>query len=172
MNLKNIKTLWLVIISLSLISAGILLFIFSFSKKPEITSQSVLTSQSEAKYEAQGEIATLGTKNLNLEGESKKVARVVDGDTIEIEGGQTVRYIGIDTPETVHPQKTVECFGREASNRNKELVEGKFVQLEKNVSETDKYGRVLRYVYADGVFVNEPLVKEGFAHASSYSPDF
>jgi len=171
MNLKNIKTLWLIIIPLSLISAGILLFIFSFSKKPEITPQSVSTGQPEAEYEAQGEIATLGTKNLNLEGESKKVARVVDGDTIEIEGGQTVRYIGIDTPETVHPQKTVECFGREASNRNKELVEGKFVQLEKDVSETDKYGRLLRYVYADGVFVNELLVKEGFAHASSYPPD-
>src|SRR3989344_7632586 len=171
MNLKNIKTLWLVIISLSLISAGILLFIFSFSKKPEITSQSVLTSQSEAKYEAQDEIAALGTKNVIPQGEYFKVVRVIDGDTVEVEGGQTVRYIGIDTPETVHPQKTVECFGREASNKNKELVEGKFVQLEKDVSETDKYGRLLRYVYVDGVFVNELLVKEGFAHASSYPPD-
>ena len=171
MNLKNIKTLWLVIISLSLISAGILLFIFSFSKKPEITSQSVLTSQSEAKYEAQDEIAALGTKNVIPQGESVKVTRVVDGDTIKIEGGQTVRYIGIDTPETVHPQKTVECFGREASNKNKELVEGKFVQLERDVSEVDKYGRLLRYVYVDSVFANELLVKEGFAHASSYPPD-
>ena len=171
MNLKNIKTLWLVIISLSLISAGILLFIFSFSKKPEMTSQSVSTSQSEAKYEAQDEIAALGTKNVIPQGESVKVTRVVDGDTIKIEGGQTVRYIGIDTPETVHPQKTVECFGREASNKNKELVEGKFVQLEKDVSEVDKYGRLLRYIYVDGVFANELLVKEGFAHASSYPPD-
>jgi len=171
MNLKNIKTLWLIIIPLSLISVGILLFIFSFSAKPEITPQSVSARQSEAEYEAQGKTATLGTKNVILEGESKKVARVVDGDTVEIEGGQTVRYIGIDTPETVHPQKTVECFGREASNKNRELAEGKFVQLEKDVSETDKYGRLLRYVYADGLFVNEFLVKEGFAYASSYPPD-
>src|SRR3990167_5660053 len=171
MNLKNIKTLWLIIIPSFLISAGILLVVVSFSKKPEITPQSVSNNKPEAEYEAQGETATLGTKNLNLKGESKKVARVVDGDTIEVEGGQTVRYIGINTPETVHPQKTVECFGREASNKNKELVEGKFVQLEKDISETDKYGRLLRYVYVDGVFVNELLVKEGFAYASSYPPD-
>ena len=171
MNLKNIKTLWLIIIPLFLISTGILLLIFSFSTKSEITPQSVSTGQPEAEYKAQGETATLGTKSVILEGESKKVVRVVDGDTIEIEGGQTIRYIGIDTPETVHPQKTVECFGREASNKNKELVEGKFVQLEKDFSETDKYGRLLRYVYADGLFVNELLVKEGFAHASSYPPD-
>ena len=107
MNLRNIRTLWLIIISLFLISAGILLVTFSFSTKPQITPQSVSTGQPDTEYEAQGETATLGTKNLNLEGESVKVIRVVDGDTIEIEGGQAVRYIGIDTPETVHPQKTV-----------------------------------------------------------------
>lgn len=171
MNLKNTKTLWLAIISLSLICAGILVFIFSFSQKPEITPQSASTNQTEVDDEAHDQIVTLGTKNVIPQGESAKVVRVVDGDTIEIEGGQTVRYIGIDTPETVHPQKTVECFGREASNKNKELVEGKFVQLEKDVSEVDKYGRLLRYIYVDGVFVNELLVREGFAHASSYPPD-
>ena len=171
MNLKKIKTLWLIIISFSLIFAGILFFIFSFSKKPEITSQSVSINQPEVDDEAHDQIAALGTTNVIPQGESVKVVRVVDGDTIETEGGGTVRYIGIDTPETVHPQKTVECFGREASNKNRELVEGKFVQLEKDVSETDKYGRLLRYVYADGLFVNEFLVKEGFAYASSYPPD-
>ena len=171
MNLKNTKTLRLAIISLALIFAGILIFIFSFSKKPEITPQSVSTSQLEVDDEARGQITTLGTKNVIPQGESVKVVRVVDGDTIEIEGGQTVRYIGIDTPETVHPQKTVECFGREASNKNKEIVDGKFVRLEKDVSEVDKYGRLLRYIYVDDVFVNELLVREGFAHASSYPPD-
>jgi len=171
MNLKNIKTLRLAIISLALIFVGILIFIFSFSKKPEITPQSVSTSQSAVDDEARGQITTLGTKNVIPNGESVKVTRVIDGDTIEIEGGQTVRYIGIDTPETVHPQKMVECFGREAANKNKELVEGKLVQLEKDVSEVDKYGRLLRYVYVDDIFVNELLVKEGFAHASSYPPD-
>jgi micrococcal nuclease len=77
------------------------------------------------------------------------VTRVVDGDTIkvEIDGVQyDVRYIGIDTPETVHPSQPVGCFGPEASARNKELVDGKRVGLEKDVSEMDRYGRLLRYV--------------------------
>ncbi|MEK7580672.1 MAG: thermonuclease family protein [Patescibacteria group bacterium] len=100
-----------------------------------------------------------------------KVIRVVDGDTIEIEGGQRVRYIGIDTPETVHPQKVVQCFGKEASEKNKELVEGKSVTLTKDVSETDKYGRLLRYVYIGDIMVNDFLVRQGYAYSSSYPPD-
>lgn len=100
-----------------------------------------------------------------------KVSRVIDGDTIELESGQKLRYIGIDTPETVHPTKEDGCFGKEASDFNKQLVEGKEVRLEKDVSETDRYGRLLRYVYLDDVFVNEYLVKEGYAVSSSYPPD-
>jgi micrococcal nuclease len=100
-----------------------------------------------------------------------KVVRVVDGDTIEIEGGQKVRYIGIDTPETVDPRKSVQCFGKEASDKNKELVEGKDVELEKDVSETDKYGRLLRYIWIGDLLVNEFLVQEGYAQSSSYPPD-
>lgn len=100
-----------------------------------------------------------------------KVVRVVDGDTIEIEGGQKVRYIGIDTPETVDPKKPVECFGKEASAKNKELVEGKIVELEKDISETDRYGRLLRYVWIDGQMVNELLVKTGYARLETVPPD-
>lgn len=99
------------------------------------------------------------------------VVRVIDGDTIEIEGGQKVRYIGIDTPEVVDPREPVQCFGKEASNKNKELVEGKEVSLEKDVSETDKYSRLLRYVYVGEIFVNDYLVRQGFAYSSSYPPD-
>lgn len=99
------------------------------------------------------------------------VTRVIDGDTIEIEGGQKVRYIGIDTPETVDPRKPVQCFGVEASNRNKQLVEGKRVRLEKDVNETDKYGRLVRYVYVGKTFVNLALVQEGFAYSYTYPPD-
>lgn len=99
------------------------------------------------------------------------VTRVIDGDTIEIEGRQRVRYIGIDTPETVDPRKPVQCYGREASDKNKELVAGKKVTLKKDVSETDKFGRLLRYVYAGNIFVNDYLVQQGFAHAVSYPPD-
>jgi len=100
-----------------------------------------------------------------------KVARVIDGDTIEIDGGQKVRYIGIDTPETVDPRKAIQCFGKEASNKNKQLVEGKFVRLEKDISETDKYGRLLGYVWLDNTLINEYLVKVGFAHVSTFPPD-
>lgn len=102
------------------------------------------------------------------------VTRVIDGDTINVViNGQefTVRYIGIDTPETVHPSKPVESFGPEASNKNKELVEGKEVILYKDVSETDQYDRLLRYIYVDGIFVNYELVKEGYANTSRYPPD-
>ena len=99
------------------------------------------------------------------------VTRVIDGDTIEIEGGKKVRYIGIDTPETVDPRKPVQCFGVEAFNKNKELVERKRIRLEKDISETDKYGRLLRYVYVDGIFVNDYLVRQGYAYAYTYPPD-
>lgn len=99
------------------------------------------------------------------------VSRVVDGDTIELQDGRKVRYIGVDTPETKHPSKKQECFGQEASEFNKQLVEGKVVQLEKDVSETDRYGRLLRYVWLDGEIVNQKLVEEGYAFARSYPPD-
>lgn len=105
------------------------------------------------------------------------VTRVIDGDTIEIEGGQTVRYIGINTPETKDPRRGVECFGDVAYLKNKELVEGKQVILAKDVSETDRFGRLLRYVYIPTptvqatLFINEYLIREGFANASSYPPD-
>ena len=99
--------------------------------------------------------------------EISKVKRVIDGDTIELEGGQKVRYIGINSPELLKDS----CFGSEALEKNRLLVEGKVVRLEKDISETDKYGRLLRYVYDGDVFVNEVLVQEGFAQVSTYPPD-
>jgi len=97
------------------------------------------------------------------------VIQVIDGDTIIIDGGYRVRYIGIDTPE-IYPE--TEAFGIEAWQANCELVEGKEVRLEKDVSETDKYGRLLRYVYVDDdVLVNAELVKQGLAQAKAYPPD-
>lgn len=100
------------------------------------------------------------------------ITRVVDGDTIELESGEKVRYIGVNTPETVDPNQPTQCFGPESSKRNKELVEGKKVKLEKDVSDKDKYGRLLRYVYlTDGTFVNLVLVREGYANVATYPPD-
>lgn len=102
------------------------------------------------------------------------VVRVIDGDTIQVEiAGQpfTVRYIGIDTPETKHPTKGVQPWGPEASERNRQLVESKTVSLERDVSDTDRFGRLLRYVYVDDAMVNEVLVREGYARVSTFPPD-
>jgi|GEM_PF-628842 len=99
------------------------------------------------------------------------VKRVIDGDTIELENGEVVRYIGINSPETVRPEYPVECFGGEASEKNKELVLGKRVVLKKDISEKDKYGRLLRYVYVGDIFVNLQLVEKGYAYAATFPPD-
>lgn len=122
---------------------------------------------------------TLGVQIATMAGQMARVVKVVDGDTTEVqlgEGVQKLRYIGIDTPETVDPRRPVGCFGKEASEENKRLVLDKEVFLEKDVSETDKYGRLLRFVYLkqpDGsmLFVNDYLVRHGFARASTYPPD-
>ena len=100
--------------------------------------------------------------------EAAVVTRVIDGDTITIDTGQRVRYIGIDTPE-VYPKS--EAYGMEAWQANRRLVEGKEVRLELDVSETDKYGRLLRYVYVGDIFVNAELVRQGLAEAKAYPPD-
>lgn len=100
------------------------------------------------------------------------VARVIDGDTIELDGGARVRYLGIDTPETVDPRKAVMCFGHEASAYNRALVEGQNVKLVADIENTDKYNRLLRYIYLpDGTFVNLKLVTEGYARAYTYPPN-
>ncbi len=100
--------------------------------------------------------------------ETAKVTRVIDGDTIIIEGNYRVRYIGIDTPE-VYPK--VEDYGIEAWEANRRLVGGKEVRLERDVTEKDKYGRLLRYVYVGDVLVNAELVRQGLAEAKAYPPD-
>jgi micrococcal nuclease len=93
------------------------------------------------------------------------VTRVIDGDTIEIEGGYRVRYIGIDTPERDEP------YYWEASSVNRNLVEGKEIRLEKDVENKDEYGRLLRYVWVDDTMVNAELVRLGYAYSYSYPPN-
>ncbi|MGI8999015.1 MAG: thermonuclease family protein, partial [Candidatus Limnocylindria bacterium] len=104
--------------------------------------------------------------------------RVVDGDTISVSiagAAFTVRYIGIDTPETVHPSKPVEPFGPEASAANAELLAGRTLVLERDVSETDRYDRLLRHVWvSDGggwLLVSAELLRRGLAVVSTYPPD-
>jgi endonuclease YncB( thermonuclease family) len=102
---------------------------------------------------------------------------VVDGDTIIVDrghGGERLRYIGMDTPETVKPGTLIEWMGGEASKANEALVEGRAVVLEKDVSETDSFGRLLRYVWLPGAawrLVSLELVRDGYAWASTYPPD-
>ena len=125
----------------------------------------------------------LGIQESSLSAEVREklvpVVKVVDGDTIDVEiDGQkkSVRMIGINTPETVDPRRPVQCFGKEASNETKSLLTGKKVILTKDVSETDKYDRLLRLVYlpldnGQLLFVNDYLVREGFAQNYTYPPD-
>lgn len=106
--------------------------------------------------------------------ELMKVTKVIDGDTIMVKIGEkeeSVRLIGVDTPETVDPRKTVQCFGKEASEEMKKLVENKMVRLEADSTQTDKdkYNRLLRYVYLeDGTLVNKKMIEEGFGFEYTY----
>jgi micrococcal nuclease len=103
------------------------------------------------------------------------VERVVDGDTAII-GGERVRFLLIDTPETVHPDKPVQPFGPEASAFTKEMIEGKTVGLELDVGERDQYGRVLAYIWVETEpnhyqMLNASLVQEGLAQVVVYQPN-
>ncbi|OFV68312.1 MAG: micrococcal nuclease [Candidatus Syntrophoarchaeum caldarius] len=100
------------------------------------------------------------------------VTSVIDGDTVELQNGERVRLLGINTPEMGQP------YYEEATNMLKKLIEGKTVMLEKDVEDKDKYGRLLRYIYIDDRFVNLELVREGYANVyiippnTRYSDDF
>ena len=113
--------------------------------------------------------------------ESAVVLRVIDGDTVEVDRGrgpERVRYIGVDTPETVHPDQAVGFMGPEASAYNASLVDGETVLLEREESDTDRYGRLLRHVWIavperPEVFrhVGLALLGTGHARAVGYPPD-
>jgi micrococcal nuclease len=103
------------------------------------------------------------------------VTSVVDGDTVKINMDgkiETLRLIGLDTPETLDPRKLVQCFGKEASNKAKELLTGKKVRIETDPSQgsKDKYNRTLAYIYLeDGLFYNKYMIEQGYAHEYTYN---
>lgn len=100
-----------------------------------------------------------------------KVSRVVDGDTFVLDDGRKIRLIGVDTPETVHPTKAVETFGKEASEFTKLNLEGQLVRLEFDWQQIDKYGRTLAYVYTeDACLFNAKLIALGYGHAYTKYP--
>lgn len=109
-------------------------------------------------------------------GEFKTVVRVVDGDTIVVGPNEKVRLIGVDTPETVHPKKSVECFGKDAKEFTRRVVEGKTIRLildevNKSRQHKDRYRRTLAYVYLeDGTMLNRELIRQGYAHAYTRFP--
>ncbi len=126
------------------------------------------------KIDTSAVIEATSTDTESQPSELVKVTRVVDGDTIDVEIAgkiERVRYIGIDTPETVDPRKPVQCFGVEASKKNKELVEGKMVRLEKDITDRDRYKRLPRYIWLGDTLINQTLVEQGFATSYSYPPD-
>lgn len=104
----------------------------------------------------------------NVQGETAQVTRIIDGDTIDVRLNgisYRVRYIGVNTPESDEP-----CYA-EAAAANAALVENKTVTLVKDVSETDQFGRLLRYIYVENTLINADLVRNGWAESVEYPPD-
>lgn len=102
------------------------------------------------------------------------VTQVVDGDTVVVRIGgedQTVRLLGVDTPETKHPDRPVECFGPEAAAHTEARLAGRRVTLEYDVETRDRFGRLLAYVYLDGKRYNDELVRDGFAELLVIAPN-
>ena len=166
--MRSTKLLVFTSFLLILIGLGLLLF----GLKPELTLQPIPSATPLVDSPPEATSSAV----IGIEGEKALVTKVIDGDTIEIQNGATVRLIGIDTPETVDPRRPVGCFGKEASNETKSLLTGKEVILQKDVSDTDKYQRLLRYVFLavennQLLFVNDYLVREGFAKVLTYPPD-
>ncbi len=108
------------------------------------------------------------------DGDDTTISRVIDGDTVVVEGGTRVRLIGIDTPETKDPRKPVQCFGQEASAHAESLIPaGTSIRLVYDVERADRYGRTLAYLYraSDGLFINAALVRDGYAQVATYPPN-
>lgn len=167
--MRNKWILFLFLLGVSFISIGI----FLNNKSPQVLvskTQEVSILPSPLTLPSNIQVSTIEIqKNL------VKVAKVIDGDTIQVFMNgktETIRLIGIDTPETVDPRKPVQCFGKEASTKAKEILAGKNVSLESDPTQgdKDKYGRLLRFVFLEnGTNFNELLIKEGYAHEYTYN---
>lgn len=151
-----------------------------------VNDSKVEEKKEEPKEKAEEKESTINNDDSSIF-ETAKVVSITDGDTIVVDiNGKTekLRFIGIDTPEIHHPNKPVQHFGKEASDYTTKQLTNKTIYLQKDVSERDKYGRLLRYVWLVKPSKNEPskeeviencfnaeLVKNGYAHAYTYPPD-
>lgn len=174
MNFKNPKiltfiTFLVLVIGLSILSPA------AFNQLSEVVVQNEKAEKLIEKPQEAGQSGVI----QGIQGEQAVVTKVVDGDTIYVNMNNqeyTVRFVGIDTPETKDPRRPVGCFGKEASAATKDLLDGQTVILQKDITNTDKYDRLLRYIYLpleDGrvLFVNDYLVREGYAKIYTYPPD-
>ncbi len=171
MNLK--KTLLLTVILLTSFIAGSILIWQGLNLDRNDQNAQVLGNRTNTDL-----INATASANLPT-GDRYLVTKVIDGDTFYIKlNGDTVsiRMIGIDTPETVDPRRPVGCFGKKSSDETKRLIEGKEVILTRDISDTDKYNRLLRYVFlpvsgGETLFINDYLIRQGFAKSLTYPPD-
>lgn len=155
--------------------ATIFFVILLANYSPNGSVKGIVTETQRANSELQTEV--IAGQPQTSEIQLYSVVKVIDGDTIDISmNGKTqrVRLIGIDTPETVDAGSPIECFGLEASNKAKELMNGKQVRLEADSSQDnlDKYNRLLRYVFVGDLNVNLEMVRLGFAEEYTYSKPY
>jgi micrococcal nuclease len=143
----------------------------------EVTNNDVVTREqdtSETKENASTRSIVNTTVDEETQQEKVTVVSVTDGDTIRVDingENKPVRLIGINTPELSHPSEPVQCYSQEAKKALENLILNKEVTLEIDISETDKYNRLLRYIWIDEILVNEYMTQNGYAFSSSYPPD-
>lgn len=160
-----------VIAGITILFAGIIII----SSRNQTVEQ---VKKSESKPQEQVNVVTTSSPAPTTQSNLYAVSSVIDGDTIQvvIDGKkETLRLIGIDTPETVDPRKPVQCFGKEASAKAKSLLSGKSVRLEADPTqgERDKYQRLLRYVFLeDGTNFNKLMISEGYAYEYTYNTPY
>lgn len=154
--------------------------------QPELSNPTQIQSQPQSQPQSETVVQTISKTQSNGPAPSEpankvqyyQVVSVTDGDTFKVNIAgktETLRLIGINTPETVDPRKPVECFGKEASNRAKQLLIGKKVRLEGDSTqdERDKYGRLLRYAWLeDGTFFNKAMISGGYAYEYTYDTPY
>jgi endonuclease YncB( thermonuclease family) len=162
--------------SLNILIAGLILALLLIVFQDQKTQQSLVyylgleqNSQNTQKTSKSSDLNTIETGLVN---------RVIDGDTLVLEDGRTIRYLNVDTPETKKPNTIVQCFGPEASAYNSALVQGKKISLRRDKENEDRYGRDLRFVFLEGRdtskienSVNAIMVRQGYGRALIIKPN-